>query len=216
MKLIQFIKLLKDGYPFDTLKTIIHKDLKNNPDDKRLGKFFRALNMLPGYATAKNMEESRECIKKELKNWTFDKLPEAAVIESITDFSAATGERIKITTEDYAKYFDSFLTEDDENKIGLNLEIYSRDTKKSFKAVMYGKDMRVTRQTEVSSYLPMGELDLDYMSLVQYLTAVPGAEEDSKITVAEAISRGTAYINASSVAGEFVNRKFLELFNDLF
>jgi len=155
-------------------------------------------------------------MREALKKWLMKDLPEGESIVSVIDFSEKTGGRIGLTAENYSKYFDSLVSEKDEDEVGLTVDIYSANKKKNFKAVMHGKSERLRRQNAVAEYMPMESLDMDFISLRQYLIAVDGSEKDSKTTVAEAVARGSAYLNASTCVGAFVNRNFLKLFTDFF
>jgi DNA-binding ferritin-like protein (Dps family) len=219
MKLNQFVSMLKEGYSFEVLKTLIHLDLKNpttEKDKKRFTTLLKGAEKLPAYATAKNQEKVREEIRKYLKNWSLSDLPDGSTLESVIDFSAKTDERIGVTAKDYSAYFDSLIVEEEEEEVGLCMTIYDKDKKKSFKATIHGKSERMKRQEALGEYLPVDLMDMDFVSLRQYLVSVEGSESDSKITVAEAIARGAAYINASTCVGAFVNAKYLDLFKDFF
>lgn len=216
MQVTQFIKLLEKGIPFEDVKVLVGADLKDAGIDKDASKLFKILKKMPpatfGDYRARFMEDVAEYTDK----WKIE-LKDADTWESVTDFSENTGERVKISSENYQTYFDSILSneEDTEEHLALEIEIYSKNRKKSFKAKMRSTSAIAELNKERAWVASMSFHQQEFLFLLNYLNnSDPGPDWD--ISIAEAVARGQIINQIFMVTGQFLNKNLTKLFNDFF
>lgn len=216
MNLKTFTDLLKRDLPFESVRLLSHKNFKKKLDEEALEKLLKKMDNMSNYALAELRKENSEALNKEAVNWEFKKEINMSKVEAISDFSEATFNRVKVTVDDYSRYYDRLIADEDSNDADLTMEIYSGDKKKSFKAELLCQKTLIARQQNINTFMPLATLDYNMLCLAQYLMSCDGAESSETISVAEGIARGKAYVTAANALGIFLNKKLMELFNDFF
>ena len=220
MKLKQLVDQLKAGRSIEELKPIMGADPKFDKikTDEKIDNFFKKVSGLPFQAFSEDRRLYKEDLDSCRKLWPIIECDDVSTIESVTDFSDKTGKRIKIAIPAYQKYFDGILSESngDDNEADLEVEVYSKDRKKSFKVIMYSTKSFAERQG-LRDWLPQVDYtNPEFIYVSTYLIAVPGAETDNSITVAEAAARGQLCAAVFNILGKYINLKFKDLMKDFF
>jgi len=212
----EFLKLAKAGYPVSDIKNLAGRTFAPGTldNEENVKKLMHAVRKAPRVIFEESIQKFKDDRDAAIKAWGMPVLSDVE-FESVVDFSAQTGERIKITVEDYAAYFDALLVEDNEDDVTLDIEVYSADKAKSFKAKL-SSPARVERLRAGYSWA-VGLSDVDLFYVLNYLVAVSDSSSDAlDITLAEAVARGGAWYDASLYAGKLMSSKFADLFRDFF
>ena len=220
MKLKQLVDRLKEGRSIEDLKPLLGADInfEKIKSEEKVDALFKKMKALPFQAFADDRNKYKEELMEARSKWPTIVCDDVDSIESVTDFSDKTDKRIKITIENYQKYFDGILSDSNagDNEADLEMTIYDVEHKKSFKATMFSTATFSERQRERSWLPPVDYTNPEFIYLASYIIAVPGSENDNSITVAEAAARGQACMSAFNIAGKYINIKFKQLMKDFF
>lgn len=212
----EFLKLARAGYPVEEIKKLAGRTFLPDALDSedKIKKLMHAVQKAPRVMFEDSVQKFKDARDAAVKEWAMPKLSEVK-FESVVDFSQQTEDRIAITVEDYAAYFDALLVEDNEDEVTLDIEVFSADRTKSFKAKL-SSSSRVERLRAKQSWA-IGLNDVDLFYVLNYLIAISdSSSEATDIPLAEAVARGAAFYDASFYAGKLLNSKFSELFRDFF
>lgn len=216
MLVSEFLSLANAGYPLEDIKKLVGRDfstvMHTVEEMKRMMHFVKkSPKVMFNPETVKYNNDKAEAEKK----WEMPDLGDAK-FESVTDFSSQTLERIKITVDDYTKYFDDLLSEDDEDNVTLHLEVYSADGTDSFMAELTSPARTAKEQEKYKWMSEISYTDPEFWYLLSYVIAVSDSSSALNVTVAEGIARGKALYRVFLYAGRLLNSRFTELFKDFF
>ncbi len=216
MLISEFLKLTDAGYSLDLIRRIAGRDFAGrNISEEELKKLMRFIKKAPVAVFSQDMTNFANAKLEAEKQWEMPDLKDAT-FESVTNFSSQTDERIKITVEDYQKYFDELLSMDEESEAKLTMEIYSQDKTESFTAYLLSSEKSGEEQRKYKWTSEITYTDQDFWYLLSYIISVLDSSSALNIPVAEGIARGKALVRATLYAGKLLNSRFSDLFRDFF
>lgn len=216
MLVSEFLKLADAGYPLEDIRKLAGRDFAGGTrPDGETKKLMTFVKKAPRTMFSSDNEAYLNAKNKYEEEWSIDDLKDVK-FESVVDFSSQTNEQIKITIEDYQKYFDDLLAENDEDEVSLHLEVYSADKNQSFSAELMSPAKTQKEQEKYKWVQDVTYADQEWWYLLGYIIAVSDSSSALNVTVAEGVARGKMLTQVFRYTGKLLNARFAELFKDFF
>lgn len=216
MLVSEFLRLADAGYPLEDIRKLAGRDFAGRArSEEETKKLMTFVKKAPRTMFSPDNEAYLDAKTQYETEWSMDDLKNVK-FESVVDFSSQTREQIKITIEDYQKYFDDLLSENDEDDAALHIEVYSADKGQSFSAELMSPARTQKEQEKYKWASDITFADQEWWYLLSYIIAVSDSSSALNVSVAEGVARGKMLTQVFRYTGKLLNARFAELFKDFF